>query len=111
MEFTQPDIGRPDAGFGERGLGGAPAHVVADEVDGGAGEELRGVGCHGLAGDLDGVGAQVRARGEEVRGDEDGGGAAVGGGAALELGQGRVDGGGGEDLREGVGGAELGVGV
>ena len=51
------------------------------------------------------------ALGEEGFGDDDGGGTAVGGGAALEFGEGRVDHGGGEDLVEGVGVAELGVGV
>lgn len=51
------------------------------------------------------------ALGEEGFGDEDGGCAAVGGGAALEFCEGGVDHGGGEDLVEGVGVAELGVGV
>lgn len=53
----------------------------------------------------------MRAGGEEGVGDDDGGAAAVGCGAALEFGEGGVDGGGGEDLVEGVDGAELGVRV
>lgn len=64
-----------------------------------------------LAGYEDGLGAQVRAGGEEGFGYDDCGGAAVGGGAALQFGEGVVQRGGGEDLLEGVDVAELRVGV
>lgn len=64
-----------------------------------------------LACDEDCLGAKVRAGGEEGFGDDDGRGAAVGGGAALEFCEGGVDGWGGEDVGEGVGGAALGVWV
>lgn len=114
VEFAQGDRGGRgvgDVGFGEGGAGGALGHAVADEVDGGAVEEVGPVGREVLAGDEDGLGPEVRAGGEEVFRDDDGGGAAVRGGAALEFGEGGVDGWGGEDLIEGVDVAELGVGV
>lgn len=95
VEFAEGDLrgGVVDVGFGEGGAGGALGHAVADEVDGGAVEEIGAVGCEVLACDQDGLGAEVRAGGEEVFRDDDGGGAAVGGGAALEFGEGGVDGG------------------
>lgn len=64
-----------------------------------------------LAGDQDGAGPEVRVCGQEGFRDDDGGGAAVGGGAALQFREGVVQGWGGEDLGEGVRGAELGVRV
>lgn len=113
VEFAEGDLGGGvgDVGFGEGGEGGALGHAVADEVDGRSVEEVGPVGREVLACDEDGLGAEVRAGGEEVFGDDDGGGAAVGGGAALKFCEGGVDGWGGEDLFEGVDVAELGVGV
>jgi hypothetical protein len=48
---------------------------------------------------------------EEGVGDYDCCGCAIGGGAALEFGEGGVDHGGGFDFGEAVGGAKLGIGV
>ena len=111
VEFAQGDVIGVDVGFGHSSACGGLGHVVADEGDGGAVKEGGGVGGEVLAGDLDGLGAEVGMRGEEGFGDEDGGSAAVGGGAALEFSERGVDGGGGEDLVKGVDVAELRVWV
>ena len=111
MQFANLDVFGCHVRFGHGGRGGSLRHAVSDEVDGGAVEEGGVVGGEVLACDEDGLGAEIRVGGEEGFRDDDCGGAAVRGGAALEFCEGGVDGGGGEDFRERVGGSELGVGV
>ena len=111
MKFADGDVLRGDVGFGEGGPRGFLRHAVSHQVDGGAVEEGGAVSGEVLTCYEDGLRAEVGAGVEKGFGDDDGGGAAVGGGTALEFGEGGVDLLGGEDLVEGVGVAELGVGV
>ncbi|KAK1841186.1 hypothetical protein CCHR01_16172 [Colletotrichum chrysophilum] len=111
VQLDDLDVVLRDAGLGQGGLDGVLRHLEAHEVNGGAGEERGGVGGEALARDEDGLVLEVGALVKEGLGDEDGGGAAVGGRAALQLGEGRKDLGGLEDLLLGVDVLELGVGV
>lgn len=100
-----------NACLGEREARGVMRHVEPDEVDGAARKQRGRVGREALACNQHGLVAEVRARVEKVLGDEDSGGAAVRGRAALELGEGLVDHGRGEDLVARVDVLELRVGV
>ena len=111
VKFADFDVFGGDVGFGEGGASGELRHAEADEVHAAAVKKGGTVCGEGLAGDQDSLGAEVRARGEKGFGHDDGGCAAVGGGAALEFGERGVNHRGDEDLVEGVDGAELGIGV
>ena len=112
MQLHDLDVRGGRAGLGEGQPGGPAGGGAAHQVDAGAGEEGGGVGGEGLAGDEDGLGAEVGGQGgEEGGGDEDSGAGAVGRGAALELGEGVVDGRRIENVLERVDVLELRVGV
>ena len=111
MKFAHFDVLSLHPGFCQSGLGGKGRHFEAYQVDAAAVEEGGRVRGETLTGDKDGAVLEVGAGGEEVLRYDYDCGAAVGGRAALEFCEGRVDGGGVEDLLEGVGLAELGVGV
>ena len=112
VELADADVGRGDAGFSQRGARRVRGHVGTDQGDGGPVEEARGVGGEGLAGDENGVLEEEKVRSSLQEGgrDDNGGRRAIGGGAALQFGEGWVDQRGGVDFGNRVRGAELGVG-
>lgn len=111
VQLAHLDVVGGDLGFLHGALGGQLAHAVADELDGAAAEELRLVSGEALAGDEDGLALELGAGVKEGLRDEDGGGGAVGRGAALQLCEWLMDHGRLHDLLERVFVLELRVGV
>lgn len=68
-------------------------HSETHQIDSGVVEQIRSVGGEVLACYLYGLRTEMGTSGEKVFGDDYSGGAAVGGGAALEFCEGRMDGG------------------
>lgn len=111
VKLDNLDILGSDAGLAHGLLDGKSGHVLADEVDGAAGEEAGGVGGDALSGNKNSLGLEVRAGVEEGLGDKDGSSTTVGGRAALKLGERLKDHGRLRDLLAGVDLLELGVRV
>ena len=85
VQLADPHVFRVDARFGAGGACGKLRHAEPHQVDGRAVEEIGSVGGEVLACYLYRLRTKVWASVEEIFGDDDGGGAAVGRGAALEF--------------------------
>src|SRR3990172_411328 len=111
VQLDHVHVLRPQAGLLVHPLRRQPRHLAADQGDRAlALERVRRVGHHRLADDLDRLVLQ-RVPAHELLAGKDGGGGTVGGGAALELGERRVDHRRGQDLLQRVLVLELRVGV
>jgi hypothetical protein len=91
VQLAHLDVFGRDFGFAKRCLSSALTHVEADEIHGGAREELWAVGHELLSGHQDSLTSQVRLAVKEFLRDNDRCSGAVAGRTALQLGERVVD--------------------
>ena len=91
VELANLDVVGGNLGLSQSGLSSLLRHGEADELDSALVEEVGAVSGKALASNQDGLGLQLGTGVEEGLRDEDGGGSAIRGGAALELGEGLME--------------------
>jgi len=91
VEFADLNIIGGNLGLSKSSLSSLLGHGESDELDSALVEEVGAVSGKALASNQDGLGLQLGTGVEEGLRDEDGGGSAIRGGAALELGEGLME--------------------